>query len=287
MNLENKKQIITLGFAFAVGALAVFLTSQYVQNSIEIQTKQLAQNYEQKSKPLLQEIEGMKQVLRKVGEQQAALAKNQAAAVNRPQQAQQQSVAMDVFSLRTPPGKRAMTVLIDTLAAVGGLISPGDSIDVLAHLNIPENNDPKAKEKQKVITVLFQNIQVLAVGSNFNSLVGAGKYQEQQKSSALNVTLALSPEEAGLITFAQENGTLQFTLRSPAEKESPKNIEIASWDALSKFLSEKQGINLGVSSSRPKINTNIEEVEEKPQTFQGEKIDSTIQIFKSGRETKM
>ena len=69
------------------------------------------------------------------------------------------------FSLRTPPGKRAITVKVDSLSAVGGLVNPGDFVDIIAHLEMPDDMDivsSKKKKKQKtqtVTTVLFQNLQ--------------------------------------------------------------------------------------------------------------------------------
>src|SRR5208283_1357158 len=39
--------------------------------------------------------------------------------------------------LKTPAGKRAVTVMIDSLEAVGGLLNAGDFVDVIAELNVP------------------------------------------------------------------------------------------------------------------------------------------------------
>ena len=52
------------------------------------------------------------------------------------------------FSLRTPPGKRAVTLKINSLSAVGGLVNPGDFVDIIAHLELPDERGKVAKKKK-------------------------------------------------------------------------------------------------------------------------------------------
>ena len=173
--------------------------------------------------------------------------------------------------------------MIKSLSAVGGLVNPGDFVDIIAHLRIPEemeddSSSKKKKEEDKVTTVLFQNIQVLAVNTNFDPTGELPPYEVQQKANALNVTLAVSPEEAGLLSFAEMNGDLQLSLRSPAETEDNVLQQVASWNALADFVLEHQGTELRVPMRKSTIITGeTEEVEaEEPKPF--------IQIFRGGRE---
>lgn len=274
LNLENKKQIATIVIAIALGVVAAFLIGQYVQNSVNEQTKILAQEYQKKNSELRNQMDGMKSALDRVASQQAALAQQQdqirqMKSTSAPQNQVPQSGAS--FSLRTPPGKRAVTINIDSLSAVGGLINPGDYVDIVGQLNVP--NDQGAQE---VISVLFQSIQVLAIGSNFNSATSSVQvYDAQQRAGSLYVTLALDPEEAGLLIFARNKGKLQLSLRSPQEK-GIKNVQVASWGALSDFVLQKQGTELSVP---------------KPKVVEGSKktdaIKLDIQVFKSGQESKL
>ncbi len=272
MNIENKKQVATILLAIGLGLVATFLTSQYVTKSVTQQTQMLAQDYKNQTGALLNEIELLKNEYRKLAAQQVALARQPAS--SQPKEVASPPEAS--FSMKTPPGKRALTVLIDSLSAEGGLIKSGDFIDIIAQLNIPDPQDPKAGT-QKVTTVLFQNIQVLAIGTNFFPSADISIYQSQQQARSLYVTLALDPEEAGLIVFAQSNGKLQLSLRSPDEKET-KVLQVASWDALSDFVLERQGTELMV----PKERGNIEAVEggERPS---GD-VKPFIQIFKGGQQ---
>ena len=276
MNIENKKQFTTFLLAIGLGLVAAFLTSQYIKNNVNQQTQALAKEYEKRNSGLIQDIEGLKQGQQQLAEQQAELARQprgQAA----PAPAQP-AVQVTAFAVKTPFGKRALTILIDSLSAVGGLINPGDFVDILAQLNVPQSEENSAATS-KVTTVLFQNVQVLAIGTNFESVGMPPPYQGQQGAGSLYVTLAVSPEEAGLLTFAQTNGKLQMTLRAPAEKDT-KPLEIASWEALADFVKEKQGTQLSV----PKNKRKVDMIDGKKAKSGDDEVKPFIQIFRGGKE---
>ena len=188
-------------------------------------------------------------------------------------------VRAEAFSVKTPIGKRAITILIDPLSAVGGLVNPGDSVDIIAHLEIPNAYDEE-EAPEDVTTILFQNIEVLAINTNFEPINNAPNYVAQQQAKKLNITLALEPEAAALLTFAEKNGKLQLSLRGPNEDETGV-FRVASWESLSNFVLERQGTNLivpGAYKQEVPIKKNIiinQEVEESG---------PYIQIFKSGIE---
>ena len=56
----------------------------------------------------------------------------------------------------------------------------------------------------------------------------------QQESNQL-ITLALSPQDAGLIAFVQEQGKIRLTLRSPADAKV-EQVQPATWETLFKYL---------------------------------------------------
>jgi pilus assembly protein CpaB len=279
MNIENKKQLATILLAVGLGLVASMLMSKVVNDKIDQQTRAIAKEYQGRSAALVKEIDATKKELNKLSNDYAALSQRiderpvvrQTAAVEKPQ------IQKTAFSLRTPPGKRALTMSIDSLSAVGGLVNPGDFVDVIAHLNVPDEAgfEKKDKEIEKVITVLFQNIQVLAVGTNYDPIGAIPPYEAQKNLKTLNVTFAVSPEEAGLLTFAQANGSLQLTLRSPAETQDRVLQQVASWDVLSDFVLERQGTELLVPK-KPKIK------EEQPEEV--EELKPFIQIFRGGKE---
>ena len=109
---------------------------------------------------------------------------------------------------------------------------------------------------------------------------GAELYENRQKSKSVNVTLAVSPEEAGLLTFAETNGKLQLSLRSPAEQDR-QLLQVASWDTLADYILDKQGTDLLVPTEPQKEPAApAEKSEEKKE----EKPKSNIQIFRAGKE---
>lgn len=284
MNIENKKQVATILLAVGLGLVAAFLTSQYIQSAIQQQTALLAKEYTKQSATLKKELEITKGEIGQLVQRQEALAKQlrEQPRVVQVAEAPKQVVDTAAFSIVTPPGKRAVTIQIDSLSAVGGLISPGDFVDVMARLKIPEDESAPSSKVREVTTFLFQDIQVLAVGANFKSSGTAEVYQSQQRAGALYVTLAVTPEEAGLLSFVQTHADLlRFSLRSPSE-EGRQALQSASWESLSSYILDQQGTDLSVPKK-------IEEkpsaaVEEKPKEKENKETGPSIQIFRGGKE---
>jgi pilus assembly protein CpaB len=105
------------------------------------------------------------------------------------------------LSFIVPEGKRAISVQVDPAAGIGGLVKPGDMVDVLVTFG----------EEQKSVTVL-QNAQVLAI--NQQTEMKADTKSGERSSSATIVTLALSPKDAERLVLAGSQGLLQLALRS-------------------------------------------------------------------------
>ncbi len=265
MNIENKKQIAIILLALGLGLVAAVLTGNHIQSSIQKETAKLSTDFENKKvKPLLQEISVLRQEVKQLASRpSAAPGEGESSATQAP------SLPKSTLALRTPAGKRAYTVLIDSLSAVGGLINPGDYVDIIAHMSMP---DPTTNAANNVSSMIFQNIQILAVGTNFQP--GAG-YEQQQSARSLNVTFALTPDESSLMSFIERNGRMQLILRAPNETET-QIIQAASWSALADYVFEKQGTELIIPRSRAVI---VPEA-----TQPKEEVKPMIQIFKGGRE---
>ncbi len=278
MPLENKKQLLIIVGAVAAGIIAVILTSNYVKSSIEGQTSSLAEQYDVKQKEMAAQIQqrsdqqmaALAQELERVKSQQAEAMQKQMAALKESQQeaarmqqaAQVQKVRKPSLALKTPVGKRAITVKIDSLAAVGGLLNPGDFVDVIAELNVPF----QSADKKTVTAMIFQGLQVLAINTNEDD---PGAYDEQQAESFLKITVAVDPQEAGLLAFANKNGILELALRSPDESGHQK-VKADTWKTLADYVLANQGLDIqnpdGAAASKP--------VGNKP----------SIQIFRGGKE---
>ncbi len=276
MNLENKKQVLIILAACLLGLIAAIGTANIIQSKINNQTKKLKDEYDKKSSGLINEMQLVKKEMQAMTTKQNAIIKQQQALQERPQvtavqKPEAEKINEVIFSLKTPPGKRAMTILIDSLSAVGGLINPGDFVDVIGELEAKEQAE--GDKPTKITSVIMQNVQVLAIGTNFQPVGNSLVYQAQQRTKALNVTLALSPEETGLITFAQANGKLQLTLRSPSEQRT-QSLQVASWETLADYVLERQGTQIDLSNQ----NKNIEETES------SEEVGSFVQVYRGGEE---
>ena len=159
MNLENKKQLAIILMAIALGLVAALLATNYVQTTIQEQTKKNNEEFKQKyMSKVQQDMDSLRGEIVRLEEQQKTLASRQVSPVVAKQQEGEarRAESKSSLALRTPAGKRAYTVMIDSLSAVGGMVNPGDFIDIIAHLNLP---DPVSGKQEKVSTVVFQNIQ--------------------------------------------------------------------------------------------------------------------------------
>ena len=118
-----------------------------------------------------------------------------------------------------PQGKRAVPISGEALSGVVGLVHPGDTIDVLWTVQIPKTGDQGG---DVVTSTLFQNVEVLAVGSHIKGVAEARDQEKKNQTggeSAQTVTVALTPQQAALFLVAKEKGRIQLSLRSSAEKD--------------------------------------------------------------------
>lgn len=116
-------------------------------------------------------------------------------------------------------GMRAVTIRADATSTFGGLIRPGDRVDVLATLNRTNS------EGERVTIPLLQNVLVLAAGRDTGGEAQAARVGTSSAPPANNtsvspdsvsqVTLSTTVEEAALLIFAQDRGRLSLILRNP------------------------------------------------------------------------
>lgn len=142
----------------------------------------------------------------------------------------------------TPAGKRAVTVIVDNAASLAGLIKPGDYVDVIGVVPMPEQAG-KGKAGQTAVMPLFQNILVLAVGQEVGAKKGlqyqAKKPEKEKKEAITAITIALDPEQANLISFVQDQGKIRLVLRS-ASDTAVETTKPANWDTLLKYVTPEE-----------------------------------------------
>ncbi len=144
----------------------------------------------------------------------------------------------------TPVGKRAITISVDNIAALAGMIKPGDYVDIISLVPVPVQTPDGKQVTQVAVMPLFQNVLVLAVGQDTSVITksaSGGRYQDTEKKEVVSplITLALNPQEANLLAFVQEQGKIRLTLRSPADSKV-EPIQPASWDTLFRYVMPQQ-----------------------------------------------
>ncbi|NQY96755.1 MAG: Flp pilus assembly protein CpaB [Henriciella sp.] len=109
---------------------------------------------------------------------------------------------------RLEPGYRAYTVRMDDVRGVAGFVLPGDKVDVL----FTQDKGRNARTVNLVSEVLLQNVEVLAVDSNYNPL------SEDPRVFA-RATLAVNVEDAKKLSVASGLGDLSLALRGSREPD--------------------------------------------------------------------
>jgi pilus assembly protein CpaB len=158
-----------------------------------------------------------------------------------------------------PPGKRAVAVGVNEVVGSGGLIVPGDYVDVLAVIDArtQDNQSTQPADKQQiqlswdqrppvtaVAQYILQNVAVLAIAQNLESdtlsqspppkpsgpaLPGQAAPNQsgqrvQANPTARTATLAVDPTQAERLVLAEDKGRIRLVLRSHGD-DSTMNIQ--------------------------------------------------------------
>jgi pilus assembly protein CpaB len=108
---------------------------------------------------------------------------------------------------RLPIGMRAVSISIDRVKGVAGLIQPGDRVDVIAVPPRVANEVPRA-------SAILRGALVLAMG---NAVETTSATPSPDNQTLTTVTLALTPRQVDLLASADLNTTLRLALRPPKE----------------------------------------------------------------------
>ncbi|WP_341669520.1 Flp pilus assembly protein CpaB [Alcaligenes sp. SDU_A2] len=112
------------------------------------------------------------------------------------------------FSEQLISGRRAVTVPVDALSSVSGLIRPGDLIDLYVSFD---------DQQRRVTAPLLQAVPVLATGQRSQEQDAALLAQDQDYST---LTLDVGPDEALKLLAARQHGRITALLRHP-DDQSP------------------------------------------------------------------
>ena len=122
------------------------------------------------------------------------------------------------FSARLEAGQRAITVVVDEINSISGMLEPGDLIDLMFSVD---------RDGKKVVLPLLQSMQVMATGQRSVDDAKSG-----ERVQFATVTLNATPDQAKNIIIARETGKLTALLRNPDDKQAIGN---KSYDLTSLF----------------------------------------------------
>lgn len=131
------------------------------------------------------------------------------------------------LSQGVPRGMRAITIPVDKLTAVEGLVKPQDSVDIIGTFQLPAGSGSKV---HPVVLTVFQSVKVLATNRNISP------YRISQTIDT--VTLALKPEDAKLLTFVMDAGKIRLVLRGPLDTTQQPGYQTVDFN----FLMNKLGM---------------------------------------------
>ncbi|TCK03629.1 Flp pilus assembly protein CpaB [Marinobacterium mangrovicola] len=225
-----KGRIITAGlvlFAILAASAAVYLSNQYIQNTINAKEAAIDQQYEPIEVVVANfdlqpgDVVSSRTVsLRKVPSgfvHSSAIRKSDFGAVNgfalseplgkgetllRSHMSERKG---GKFAALIDEGRRAVTLNIDSLSSAAGMLSPNDDVDILLTTQDKDKNE-------LITTLLLDSIRILATG------VETSENPSGQLVQYNTVTLDLTPEESSKVTHARKIGEISFVLRGAGEK---------------------------------------------------------------------
>ena len=117
------------------------------------------------------------------------------------------------FAAKVPSGIRAITVAVDEVNSLSGMLQPGDRIDLLLSVRMP-GGVTTAPLAQEITRPLMQDVRVLATGRQIRP-----GYDERSARAFTAITIEVSPTQAQKLVVAQRIGKLTAMLRNPEDRK--------------------------------------------------------------------
>jgi pilus assembly protein CpaB len=138
------------------------------------------------------------------------------------------------LATKIPRGMRGVSVAVTDVTGVSSLVAANNYVDVLATVKL--GSSAGASNQRTFVTTLFQNVLVLAVGSDLGEVRTAADGQQaaiqalaqQERERFSTVTLALTPQQAQDLVLVQDIGDVTLVLRSFREGNEPVDIARSS-----------------------------------------------------------
>lgn len=230
------KTSIVLGIALAAGIIAAFAANRFLAGRIEAMEARkrgatvevvVARRTMSKGQALSADSVALRAVPKEYAHSNALTQENFASAAGRVLAYDVQPGEMllagllkttrpPTFSARVETGRRAMTVAVDEINSISGLLDPGDIIDLLVG---------RERKGKKATLPLLQGVQVMATGQRLVDDPLTGEHRQYA-----TVTLNLTPSQASALIAGRESGKITALLRNPQDSQdvSGDTIDLAA-----------------------------------------------------------
>jgi len=119
-----------------------------------------------------------------------------------------------------PEGYRAISVQINDVSGVAGLILPGSRVDVMF--------TRPGSMAEAISSMILQNVKVLAMGK----LTQVGQTVDPKAPKVPVATLIVTPEQARVLELAKNQGKISLALRNPLDAQADGDSSPVSGEAL-------------------------------------------------------
>lgn len=111
-------------------------------------------------------------------------------------------------ALALNPGERAISLAVNEVSGVSGLLRVGDRVDVAVTFDLDNPQAPGS-----YTSIITQNTRVVAAQRT------SASGEQREGSKAHTIVLAVTPAQAQHLILGSERGTVRLLLRSPADAE--------------------------------------------------------------------
>jgi pilus assembly protein CpaB len=178
------------------------------------------------------------------------------------------------------PGMRAMSVRINDVAGLAGLVQPNSRVDVL--ITLRETGSHGTEEVSKLF---LENTRVLSMGSR-TMRDGSG-----EATPATTATLEVTPVQAEELAVAMRQGMIQLVLRGFDDSDSTNTKGASASEVLAQLREAKPKPVVAQTPPRPRAPRRTEPVRTEPPAVAVappvEKPDSlTVRVYRGNQVTQ-
>jgi pilus assembly protein CpaB len=120
------------------------------------------------------------------------------------------------FATKISEGVRAMTLSVDEVNSISGLLQPGDRVDLFFTAKPPAANGVGRQARERT-ALLMQNVEVLATGRQVRPTITDGGTPGVGRTFS-TITIQTNAPDAQRLILAQKAGSITAVLRGPTDQ---------------------------------------------------------------------